>query len=259
MMTRDPGPERHRAIIAGVSRRPPGQALECARDHAGRGRPSSASGSGSRSRTRRRHARAAGHPAAVRRRDPDGRLGADLVQPRLALAAVPAAYAAAPRPSRRSRRDARLRGRVLAWRARARRSACSSARAACRRSAARCSSAQRSTLLTEIEGSDAHAVRTWATRGSSARRSARDRRDPHGDARLGVDLLRPGAARARDRSLGVLRLAGRARSSSRRDGRTSRRTSRCCCSPARSTAALFLLVLLLVDGWRMDPAVAGSS
>ena len=55
------------------------------------------------------------------------------------------------------------------------------------------------------------------------------------------------------------RCAAPERSGSRspRGGRTSPPTSRCCSSPVRSSRATFLLVLLLINGWRLDPLAAG--
>ena len=105
-------------------------------------------------------------------------------------------------------------------------------------------------LLTEIEG-ERRARGPHLGVGRHARRGARarPRRDPHGDAGLGVDLPRPGAARPRD-ARRRSPAPGARRSWCRRVVRTSLRTSRCCSSPAALTAALFLLVLLLVDGWR---------
>src|SRR6478672_9078714 len=84
----------------------------------------------------RRHARAAGHPAPVRRRDPAGRLGADGVQPRPRARGGPRRLRGAPAPTRCVQA---LGGALLV-----------------------CAALD---LLTAIDGSDARAVRTWATAG----------------------------------------------------------------------------------------------
>ena len=117
----------------------------------------------------------------------------------LALAAVPAAYAARRRPVIAFvARDARVRRCLPRVRARAvlRRA---------RRRALRSGARRRAPRLRRARPADGgrrvgRARRADVGPGGRDRRRARPRRrrDPHRDARLGVDLPRPGAARARD-------------------------------------------------------------
>ena len=134
-----------------------------------------------------RHARAPRHPAAVRRGDPAGRVGAHVVQPRPRRGGGAGGLRARRRPARRSRS-----GRSCSRR---RRLPCGLAPSFGVLVGARCVQALGGALLvcaaldllTEVVGSDARAVRTWASAGvagaalgpavggSSPRRSAGSR------------------------------------------------------------------------------------
>ncbi|HET7515415.1 MAG TPA: MFS transporter, partial [Gaiella sp.] len=111
-------------------------------------------------------------------------------------------------------------------------------------------------LLTEIQGSDAGAVRTWATAGILGAAL--------GPAMGGIltETLGWESIFFVQAPLAVLTLAGvlgvRVRALVEPAGRPnlSANVALLLLSGAL-TAALFLLVLLLVDGWRLDPAVAG--
>ena len=183
----------------------------------------------------RRHARAAGDPRRVRRRDHHRRVGADLVQPRARgrrRAGRVRLEEAAARGVRRGRR--RLRRGVAGVRARAlvRGARRRPVRPGARRGAAR-HGGTRSPLAGggERRGGAPH----LGCRGR-ARRRARPcrRRNPHAAARLGVDLPRAGAARA-----GVVARGARSgRSAARRlppGDRRSPRTPRCSSSRAASS------------------------
>ena len=176
----------------------------------------------------------------------------------LALAAVPAALrrAAAAR-ARVRRRDARLR--------RAPRSPARVAPSFGVLVAARCVQALGGALLvcaaldllTEVARLRAgRRADLGPGRGRRRRARAGRRRDPDRDARLGVDLLRAGAARAAH--------AGRRRRSAcpaavRAGGASERRprTSRCCFSPARSRPRCSCSCCCSSTGGAWPPAVAG--
>ena len=111
-------------------------------------------------------------------------------------------------------------------------------------------------LLTEIEGSDARAVRTWAGAGILGAAL--------GPAIGGIltetlgweSIFFAQAPLALPTLLGVLRL--RVRPLVQPAGRPNVPANLALLLLSGAlTAALFLLVLLLVDGWRMNPAVAG--
>jgi MFS family permease len=111
-------------------------------------------------------------------------------------------------------------------------------------------------LLTEIEGSDARAVRTWAAAGILGAAL--------GPAIGGIltetlgweSIFFAQAPLALLTLLGALRL--RVRPLVQPAGRPNLPANLALLLLSGAlTAALFLLVLLLVDGWRMDPAVAG--
>jgi MFS family permease len=174
----------------------------------------------------------------------------------LALAAVPAAYAARRRPR------AAFAAGTLTF-------ACASLACALAPSfgvlvGARCVQAVGGALLvcaaldllTEIEGSDGNAVRTWATAGIVGAAL--------GPAVGGIltETLGWESIFLAQVPLALLTLAGVARLRVHPLVQPAGRPN----VPANLallllsgalTAALFLLVLLLVDGWRMDPAVAG--
>ena len=170
----------------------------------------------------RRHARPARHPAAVRRRDPGGRVGPDVVQPR-ARARGGAGRVRRPPTARAGvrDRDARLRGRVPRMRA------CAVVRRA-RRRALRPGGGRRAARLRRarppLGGRGRRLGRTRrADVGVRRHRRRRARagggRDPDRDARLGVHLSRAGAACARDPA----RLLAAAREAARRAGREAER------------------------------------
>ena len=111
-------------------------------------------------------------------------------------------------------------------------------------------------LLTEIQGSDGSAVRTWATAGILGAAL--------GPAIGGIltetlgweSIFFAQAPLALLTLVGVLRLRVRPLVEPAGRPNLSANLALLLLSGAL-TAALFLLVLLLVDGWRMDPAVAG--
>ena len=111
-------------------------------------------------------------------------------------------------------------------------------------------------LLTEIQGSDAGAVRTWATAGILGAAL--------GPAMGGIltETLGWESIFFVQAPLAVLTLAGvlgvRVRALVEPAGRPNLSANLALLLLSGAlTAALFLLVLLLVDGWRLDPAVAG--
>jgi MFS family permease len=111
-------------------------------------------------------------------------------------------------------------------------------------------------LLTEIQGSDAGAVRTWATAGILGAAL--------GPAMGGIltETLGWESIFFVQAPLAVLTLAGvlgvRIRALVEPAGRPNLSANLALLLLSGAlTAALFLLVLLLVDGWRLDPAVAG--
>jgi MFS family permease len=111
-------------------------------------------------------------------------------------------------------------------------------------------------LLTEIQGSDAGAVRTWATAGILGAAL--------GPALGGIltETLGWESIFFVQAPLAVLTLAGvlgvRVRALVEPAGRPNLSANLALLLLSGAlTAALFLLVLLLVDGWRLDPAVAG--
>lgn len=111
-------------------------------------------------------------------------------------------------------------------------------------------------LLTEIQGSDAGAVRTWATAGILGAAV--------GPAIGGIltETLGWESIFFVQAPLAVLTLAGvvgvRVRALVEPAGRPNVPSNLALLLLSGAlTAALFLLVLLLVDGWRLDPAVAG--
>jgi MFS family permease len=111
-------------------------------------------------------------------------------------------------------------------------------------------------LLTEIQGSDAGAVRTWATAGILGAAL--------GPALGGIltETLGWESIFFVQAPLAVLTLAGvlgvRIRALVEPAGRPNLSANLALLLLSGAlTAALFLLVLLLVDGWRLDPAVAG--
>jgi MFS family permease len=111
-------------------------------------------------------------------------------------------------------------------------------------------------LLTEIEGSDQHAVRTWATAGILGAAL--------GPAIGGIltETLGWESIFLAQAPLALVTLAAAFRLRVRPlvvpAGRPSIPANLALLLLSGAlTAALFLLVLLLVDGWRMDPAVAG--
>jgi predicted MFS family arabinose efflux permease len=111
-------------------------------------------------------------------------------------------------------------------------------------------------LLTEIQGSDAGAVRTWATAGIVGAAV--------GPAMGGIltETLGWESIFFLQAPLAVLTLAGlvgvRVRALVEPAGRPNVPANLALLLLSGAlTAALFLLVLLLVDGWRLDPAVAG--
>ena len=157
------------------------------------------------------------------------------------------------------RRRRRVRGRVARVRPRAvvRGARRRALRAGRRRGAGR--DARRSISSRETLGSDERALRTWVA-GRRRRRGARagGGRDPHAAPRLGVDLPR---RRCRSRSRCSSRCAASSRSRSPRAAPVGRRCSANLALLLVSgglVAALFLIVLLLVDGWGMSPAAAGA-
>jgi MFS family permease len=174
----------------------------------------------------------------------------------LALAAVPAAYAARHRPA-----AAFVSGTLVFAAASL---ACALAPSFGVLVGARCVQAVGGALLvcaaldllTEIEESDARAVRTWATAGILGAAL--------GPAIGGIltETLGWESIFFAQAPLALVTLAGVVRLRVRPVVRPAGRPN----VPANLallllsgalTAALFLLVLLLVDGWRMDPAVAG--
>jgi MFS family permease len=111
-------------------------------------------------------------------------------------------------------------------------------------------------LLTEIEGADARAVRTWATAGILGAAL--------GPALGGILTATLGweSIFFAQAPLALLTLAGLVRLRVRPVVQPAGRPNvpenlALLLLSGALTAALFLLVLLLVDGWRMDPAVAG--
>jgi MFS family permease len=111
-------------------------------------------------------------------------------------------------------------------------------------------------LLTEIQGSDAGAVRTWATAGILGAAL--------GPAMGGIltETLGWESIFFVQAPLAVVTLAGvvgvRVRALVEPAGRPNVPANLALLLVSGAlTAALFLLVLLLVDGWRLDPAVAG--
>ncbi len=194
----------------------------------------------------------------VRRRRDDRRLGAHVLQPRArSLGATGRAPRASAARAGVRRRGGRFRGVVARlWPCRVVRAA-RRAPAAFRLSVRPSSSPPRSGSSRAPPRATRRRSRVWV-RGGRPRRGARPGggRDPDRDARLGVDLPRPGAARPRlaarsprrVRSPRLLAPAGRPHLTA---------NAALLLLSGGLVAALFLLVLLLVTGWGMSPAAAG--
>ena len=112
-------------------------------------------------------------------------------------------------------------------------------------------------LLSEATGNEAAAGRVWALAGIVGASV--------GPAVGGILTQLLGwesifVLQAPSRSSALLALRGvqaRPVPAPERSTRRSRRTWRCCSSPGALVAALFLLVILLINGWRLDPLAAG--
>ena len=186
----------------------------------------------------------------------------------LALAAVPAATLARRRRrgADRGRRAGAVRRSRASSAASPTRSSCCSPPAACRRSAGAAAVCAALELLPAVVGSERRAASRLG-RGRRARRGARARRrrPAHRAGLVAVDLPRPGAdrrSRARS-SLGRRSSGARPRraarpSAGRRRPHLAANAALALVSAALA-AALFLVVLLLIEGWRLTPIAAAAA